>query len=108
MGRTLLTLDEMIKASGEDIKIIDQIIYRPSKFHLALRLNDGREVQIHPQTGEVLRNAKRYTNILIELHQGSFFTQWGQYLIFFPAGLGVLFLTISGLIIYPWRKPRVR
>ncbi|NBO23558.1 PepSY domain-containing protein, partial [bacterium] len=47
-----------------------------------------------------------YTGILIDLHQGSFFTGWAQYLIFLPSGLGVLFLLISGLLIYPRRKHR--
>ncbi len=107
-GKTLLSLDEMVQMSGEKPENIEQVVWRPGKFHLAMRLSDGREIQMHPQTGEILKNAKRYTNILIDLHQGSFFTQWGQYLIFFPAALGLLFLTISGMVIYPWRKQRVR
>lgn len=106
-GRPLLSLDEMVKVSGEETANIDQVIWRPAKFHLAMRLKDGREVQLHPQTGEILKNAKRYTNILIELHQGSLFTAWGQYGVFFPMSLGLLFLTISGLVIYPWRRSRV-
>lgn len=107
-GKSLLSLDEMVKASGEKPSNIDQVVWRPGKFHLAMRLKDGREIQMHPQTGEILKDAKRYTNILIELHQGSFFTQWGQYLIFLPAALGLLFLIVSGMVIYPWRKQRVR
>lgn len=107
-GKALLSIDEMVRASGEKSSNIDQVIWRPAKFHLAMRLKDGREIQMHPQTGVILKDAKRYTSILIELHQGSFFTQWGQYLIFFPAALGLVFLTVSGLVIYPWRKQRVR
>ena len=102
----LLTTEEIIKASHLRGEEIDQIIFRPAKFHLALRLKNGYEIQMHPQTGVILKSAPRYTNILIELHQGSFFTQWGQYLIFLPAAIGVLFLTISGLVIYPWRTLR--
>ena len=102
----LLTNEEIIQASLVNEADIDQIIFRPAKFHLALRLKNGHEIQMHPQTGAILKSAPRYTNILIELHQGSFFSQWGQYLIFLPAGLGVLFLTISGLVIYPWRTLR--
>ena len=107
-GKSLLSINEMMKASGENSSNIDQVIWRPGKFHLAMRLKDGREIQMHPQTGEILKNAKRYTNILIELHQGSFFTEWGQYLVFLPVALGLLFLTVSGMVIYPWRKQRVR
>ena len=106
VGKPLLSLDQMLSATGEKPGNIDQVIWRPQKFHLAMRLKDGREIQMHPQTGEILKDAKRYTNILIELHQGSLFTEWGQYAVFFPTALGLLFLTISGLVIYPWRKKR--
>lgn len=104
--KDLLTFREIIQASGVDDKEIDQIIYRPGKFHLALRLRNGNELQLHPQSGEILKNSPRLTTLLIDLHQGSFFSAWGQYLIFLPSGLGVLFLLVSGLMIYPWRKKR--
>jgi len=105
-GKPLLSFEEIQIASGVPFKDLDQIIFRPQKFHLSLRLKDGRELQIHPQTGEILKSAPRLTGILIDIHQGSFFTQWGQYFIFLPAGIGVLFLLISGLIIYPRSKHR--
>lgn len=100
----LLTLEDIISKSGYPMEKIDQIIYRPQKFHLALRLKDGHELQLHPQTGEVLKKAPRLTGLLIDIHQGSFFASWAQYFIFLPAALGVLFLVISGLVIYPRRK----
>lgn len=105
-GQAILSLEEMLKASGQPEQV-EQIVWRPKKFHLSMRMQDGRELQVHPQTGEVLKSAYRMTNILIDLHQGSFFTTWAQYGIFFPSALGVLFLTLSGLMIYPWRKKRV-
>jgi uncharacterized iron-regulated membrane protein len=105
-GRNLLTFEQIQKASGVSPEVIDQVIFRPQKFHLALRLKDGRELQLHPQTGEILKSAPRLTGILIDLHQGSFFSKWGQSFIFLPAGLGVLFLLVSGLLIYPRRKNR--
>lgn len=103
-GKPLLTLEEIALAARVKTQEIDQIIYRPQKFHLALRLKNGNELQIHPQSGEILKSAPRWTGFLIELHQGSFFTFWGQYLIFLPTGILLLFLLVSGLIIYPWRK----
>ncbi len=105
-GKKLLTFEDIQKASGINSQEIDQIIFRPQKFHLCLRLKDGRELQLHPQTGEILKSAPRLTGLLIDLHQGSFFTGWAQYLIFLPSGVGVLFLLISGLLIYPRRKHR--
>jgi uncharacterized iron-regulated membrane protein len=102
--KKLLTLEEIILASKIPSSEIDQIIFRPGKYHLAIRVKDGRELQLHPQTGEVLKSAPRLTGLLIELHQGSYFSSFAQYGIFLPTGLGVLFLLISGLMIYPWRK----
>jgi len=103
-GVRFLTIEEMIVASNEPPENIDQIIFKPKKFHLAMRLVSGNEIQIHPQTGEILKNSPRYTNFLIDLHQGSFLGNWYQYLIVFPTGLALAFLLISGLLIYPWRN----
>lgn len=105
-GKPLLSMEEIFKASKVASQDIDQIIYRPGKFHLSLRLKNGNELQIHPQTGEILKSAPRLTNFLIDLHQGSFFTSWGQLYIFLPSALGVLFLLVSGLMICPWRRRR--
>lgn len=102
--KSLLSIAEIISASQVKETEIDQIIYRPQKFHLALRLKNGEEIQMHPQTGEILKKQMRYTNILIELHQGSFFGEVGQYGVMLITGLGLMFLLISGLLIYPWRK----
>jgi len=87
---------------------IDQVIFRPEKHALAIRLKDGTEVQLHPQTGEVLKTAPRRTNFLIDLHQGSFLGAWSQFGLFILAGWGLLFLLISGLLIYPWQTLRAQ
>ncbi len=83
---------------------VDQIIFRPEKFQLVVRLKNFEEIHLHPQTGEVLKKAKRWTSLLIELHQGSFFGEWSQFFIFLPSAFGLLFLVVSGVIIYPRRK----
>jgi uncharacterized iron-regulated membrane protein len=102
----MLTFEEIFQFANTDQKEIDQVILKPQKFHLAIRLKNGDEIQMHPQTGEILKSAHRYTNILIEIHQGSLMGPWAQYLIFLPTAVGVLFLMVSGLMIYPWRRRR--
>lgn len=96
----VLTLEQIIEKMGERKKEIEQIIYRPGKNNVSLRLKDDIEVQINPQTGEIVKEAKRRTSFLIELHQGSFFTKYGQFGIFFSSGIILLFLLISGVILY--------
>lgn len=86
---------------------VDQIIWRPAKGSLVVRLKGDMEAHVHPWTGEVLKEAKRRTNFLIELHQGSWMGKWGQYFIHFLTGLGLLFLTLSGLLIYPFKRKRI-
>lgn len=97
-GAPLISLETALsKVTGT----VDQVIYRPEKNALAVRLKDGMEVQLHPQTGEVLKRAPRRTNFLIDLHQGSFLGPWSQFGVFILTGQGLLFLLISGLLIYP-------
>lgn len=103
-GARLLTLEEI--GAKTNSREIDQIIYRPGKKNLAIRLKDGTELQLHPQTGEVLKEAKRRTNLLIDIHQGSWMGSFGMYAIYLPTAIAFLFLIISGLVIYPFKKKR--
>jgi uncharacterized iron-regulated membrane protein len=98
----LLSLDQVIGSLGG--KNIDQIIYRPSKGNLSIRMKDGMDIQIHPQTGEILKRAPRRTNFLIDLHQGTWIGSFGQYFIYLPASVGLAFLIVSGIAIYPFKK----
>lgn len=101
-GEALLPFEKIISDHGQEN--VDQIIYRPTKKNMAVRLKDGTEVQIHPQTGAVLKTAVRRTNFLIDLHQGTWMGKIGQYGIYFPTALAFCFLIVSGIVIYPFRK----
>jgi uncharacterized iron-regulated membrane protein len=101
--KKFLTFEEIKKQYPE----MDQVIFRPSKGSMVVRFKDGQENQIHPQTGEVLKTAMRRTNFLIELHQGSWMGNFGQYFIHFFAGLGLCFLIVSGLVIYPSKRKKI-
>lgn len=104
-GSQLLTFESITEQFGKEN--IEQIIYRPGKGSMAVRLTDATEVQIHPQTGEVLKSAKRRTNFLIDLHQGSWLGAFGQLGIHMITGLGLVFLIITGIIIYPFKRKSV-
>lgn len=97
--------EKLIETYGA--KNIEQIIFRPGKGSLVVRLMDGNELQLHPHSGEVLKKAQRRTNFLIELHQGSWMGSFGQYGIHFMSGLGLFFLIFSGIIIYPFKRKRI-
>jgi uncharacterized iron-regulated membrane protein len=103
-GTPLLTFEQIL--SSVERKDLDQIIYRPGKKNLAVRYKDGTELQLHPQTGELQKKAIRRTNILIELHQGSLFGPAFQYGVHVMTGLGLFFLIISGIVIFPFKRRR--
>lgn len=103
-GRALLPMEKVLSmfSPGE----VEQVIFRPGKANYSLRLKNGHELQLHPQTGEILKDLPRRSGWLIELHQGSWLGPVGQYGIHFGAGLALLFLLLSGIKIFPFHRWR--
>lgn len=99
----MLNPEQVMKLAGEGV---EQIIYRPGKNNISVRLKSGVETQYHSQTGELLKSAPRRSGFLIELHQGSWMGPWGQYFIHLSSGLGLLFLIISGAMIWPFGRKK--
>jgi len=96
------TFEQVIATFGEEN--IDQIILKPKKNNLAVRLKNGDEAQINAQTGEILFQGPRRTSLLIELHQGSWLGPIGQYGLHLLTGLALCFLLFTGLALYPFRR----
>jgi uncharacterized iron-regulated membrane protein len=94
----LLTPEAVMKLAGPGV---EQIIYRPGKNNISVRMKDQVEIQYNAQTGELLKSLPRRSGFLIELHQGSWMGPWGQYFIHLMAGVGLLFLIVSGALIWP-------
>ncbi len=99
----MLSPEHVLKLAGAGV---DQIIYRPGKNNISVRMVDGMEAQYHSQTGELLKNAPRRSGFLIELHQGSWMGPIGQYGIHLMSGLGLVFLLISGMMIWPFGRKK--
>ncbi|HXH74740.1 MAG TPA: PepSY domain-containing protein [Bacteriovoracaceae bacterium] len=100
----MLAPEHVLKLAGPGV---DQIIYRPGKNNISVRMVDGMEAQYHSQTGELLKNAPRRSGFLIELHQGSWMGPVGQYGIHLMSGLGLVFLLISGMMIWPFGRKKI-
>jgi uncharacterized iron-regulated membrane protein len=101
-GKPLLPVEEILRrfSSGE----IDSFMYRPGKSGYIIRLKNGDEVQVHPQTGVMQKSAPRVSTTLIRIHEGSWMGPFGALIIHFSAGIILLFLLVSGLFIFPWKK----
>jgi uncharacterized iron-regulated membrane protein len=100
-GKPFLRVEEVLaKFPGE----VEALFLRPGKGGFSLRLKNGNEVQLHPQTGEILKDSPRRSTLLIKIHEGSWMGVFGSLGVHFASGLILIFLIVSGIYIFPWRK----
>jgi len=78
---------------------ISSVDIKPAKGVMSFRAKSGFEVQIDATTGEVLTAGPRRTGFLIELHQGSYFHPRVMNWIFLPVGVGLLVLSMTGMLL---------
>ena len=76
----------------DDLLLTD---YRPRKGIIKVRTPGHLETQVDATTGAVLKTGQRWNDIVMKIHDGSAFG--GRLWLFLPAGVGALFLTVSGL-----------
>ncbi len=91
-------------AGWEDVAQLD---VRPSEGVTKVRAKNRWEVQVDHQTGEVVQVAYRRSDVVQNLHDGSFFSDEVKMWIFLPSGVILLILWISGvyMMVYPyWAK----
>ncbi len=100
-GKSYLSVEEVMAKFPDQV---EGMSIRPGKSGFHLRLKNGNEVQLHPQTGEILKDSPRRSTLLIKIHEGSWMGPLGSLGVHFVAGLILVFLVISGLFIFPWHK----
>ncbi len=76
----------------DDLLLTD---YRPRKGIIKVRTPGHLETQVDATTGAVIKTGQRWNDIVMKIHDGSAFG--GRLWLFLPAGVGALFLTLSGL-----------
>jgi uncharacterized iron-regulated membrane protein len=86
--------------SWADIKRLD---IRPGKGIVKVITPDGFEIQIDAETARVLQVARRRSDLIESLHDGSFFGPFAKLGIFLPVGFLLLGLWFSG--VYLWFLP---
>ena len=85
---------------------IDRIDVRVGKGVAKIRANSGWEVQVDTNTGEVLNVAYRRSDIIEQIHDGSFFSEGVKLFVFLPTG--ILLIIMWGTGVYLFLLPRVR
>ena len=85
---------------------IDRLDVRPEKGIVKVRTKNSWELQIDTNTGKVLQEAYRRSDLIETLHDGSWFNSSIKYLIFLPSGIVLLVLWLTGiyLVLLPYQK----
>lgn len=84
-------------ASWDDI---DRLDVRPGKGLVKVTANNRWEVQVDLGTGAVLQAAYRRSDLIEQLHDGSWFHDAAKLWIFLPSGVIVLGLWATGMYLY--------
>ena len=90
-------IEEVNISSWQDI---DRIDVRPGKGIIKVRANNNWELQLHPATGEVLNIDYRRSDIIENIHDGSFFHDKVKLWVFLPTGLILFLLWVTGLYLF--------
>lgn len=109
----LLSFDQILEASQkvpeaevESWDDIDRLDVRPDKGMLKVRCKNRWEIQLDTKTGDVLQAAYRRSDQIESIHDGSFIHPAIKLWIFFPAGIILLLVWVTG--IYMFIRPYVQ
>ena len=104
------TVEEANIRSWNDI---DRLDVRIEKGIVKVRSKNRWEVQVDTNSGEVVHVAYRRSDIIEELHDGSWFHENVKLLIFLPSGIILFILWITGfyMVLLPylskWKKKKI-
>ena len=79
---------------------IDRLDVRPSRGMVKVRCGNGLEVQVDTMSGRVLQVARRRSDLIEAIHDGSFFFSGAKLWIFLPAALVLLLLWGTGIHLF--------
>lgn len=83
---------------------VDRVDVRPKDGIYKVTCKNSHEVQVDFTTGEVLQVAYRRSDLIESIHDGSVFGDGVKLYVFLPAGVVLLVLWVTGLILFahPW------
>ncbi len=79
---------------------IDRLDVRPSTGMLKGRGKNGWEIQIDAATGDILQVARRRSDLIESLHDGSFFHDKARLWLFLPSAVVLLGLWLTGIYLF--------
>ena len=87
----------VLEAQIRDWSDIDRLDVRPDKGIVKVRAKNRWEIQIDLERGSILKTAYRRSDIIEQLHDGSWFHDAAKLWVFLPSGVIVLILWLSGM-----------
>ena len=98
--RILAAARQAEEAGVEAWEDVDRIDVRPGKGMCKLQARSGWEVQVDTATGDILQVAYRRSDLVENIHDGTFFHAAAKHWLFFPAALLLLLVWITGLYLF--------
>ena len=85
---------------------IDRLDVRPSKGIIKVRAKSHWEIQLDSNTGEVLHVAYRRSDIIEQIHDGTYWQKNANLWLSLPVAIVVLLISLTGLFLffYPYFK----
>ena len=90
----------VLEAQIKDWSDIDRLDVRPDKGIVKVRAKNRWEIQIDLERGTILKTAYRRSDIIEQLHDGSWFHDAAKLWVFLPSGVIVLILWLSGMYLF--------
>lgn len=107
-GSLQVSFEQILKASQSvpEMQInswadVNRIQINPEKGSIVVRGKNNYQIQIDGGSGEVNGAGPLRTPLFVSLHEGTFWTgKSGRFIIGLPMALAVLFLSVSGLVLF--------
>jgi len=88
------------EAAIRDWHDLDRVDVKPGKGIVKFVANNRWEVQVDAATARVLHVAYRRSDLIEDLHDGSFFADWTKLYLFLPSGVILFTLWLTGLYLF--------
>jgi len=89
---------------------IDRLDVRPSKGIIKIRGRNQFEIQIDSRTGDILHVAKRRSDFIESIHDGTFLEKNANLWLMLPVAITALLILVTGIIMFfiPYLKKKRR
>ena len=87
-------------AEIESWEDIDRLDVRPNKGLIKIRSHNSIEIQIDSSNGQVLHVAKRRSDLIESIHDGTFFHKYANLWLMLPSAIAALAVLVTGVILF--------